>query len=314
MVYHKGLLSDENNDGDTWTVLLAGFSNPKYAAANTADATGFDIHDCEAIMVAVDTGPTFSITVEQTLDPTGLTGWFPVAAKRMDGSANAVATTIAVSAQGNAIPVIGVRARLRVTALTVANCAVRVKKLQFAHDLNNPIQPISSPAALNVGGAAAQDAAISGNPVPMGLDARNAQKPAMSAAGDIVIAQSTLDGKLVAQPYAVPELTWQYAAAASGIVSSTADVAIKASAGVGLRNYLTSLQVSHDLLGGVSELVVKEGATVIFRKKLQTAAQEVENIVFPVPLRSATATALNVAMVSSVTGGVYVNAQGFTGP
>jgi hypothetical protein len=316
MVYHKGLLSDPQNDSDFWTVPLAGFSNPKYADSDTNNATGFDIHDCQAVVVAVEaTGtPTFSATFEQTLDPSGLAGWFPVYGKWSDGSANAISQTVATRGVGFIVPCVGVRMRVRVTALTVADLRARVSKLAVTADFSSGIQPISSPAALIAGGSAAQDAVIAGNPIPIGLDARSAQKPVMSAGGDIVIGQASLDGRQVTLPYSISELSWQYAAAASGIVSSTADVVIKASAGAGIRNYLTSLQVSHDLLSGVSELVVKEGATVIFRKKLQVTAQEVENIVFPVPLRTFTATALNVALTASVTGGVYVNAQGFSAP
>ena len=246
MVYHKNLISDPGNDGDAWVVPLSGFASPRYIAESPTDATGFDLHDCEAYVLAIDSGPTFSLTAEQTLDPNGLVGWFAVAGKRMDGSANALASVVTVNSISWLFPKVGVKARFRVTALTVANITGRIAKLPFAHDVVNPIQPISSPAALTMNGSAAQDAAISGSPVLMGLDARNAQKPSMSAAGDVVIPQATLDGKQVVNPYAIPELTWQYAAIAGGIVSSTADVAIKAAAGAGVRNYLTTVTVAHD--------------------------------------------------------------------
>lgn len=109
---------------------------------------------------------------------------------------------------------------------------------------------------------------------------------------------------------------WNYAAAASGIVSSTADVAIKAAAGASVRNYLKTLTIGHDTLSAVTEIVVKDGSTVLWRGKLQTGAVDTASasvIQFDPPLKGTANTALNVALLSSVTGGVYVNATGFTG-
>lgn len=110
---------------------------------------------------------------------------------------------------------------------------------------------------------------------------------------------------------------WTYAAAAGGIVSSTADVVLKTAAGANVRNYLGSLMLSHDLLGAATEFVIKDGATIIFRGKLQTAATDMSNgsgpIKFDPPLRGTANTALNFALLTSTTGGVFVNAQGFTG-
>lgn len=107
---------------------------------------------------------------------------------------------------------------------------------------------------------------------------------------------------------------WQYAAAAGGIVSSTADVALKAAGAAGVRNFLSSLTIQHDVLSAVTEFVIKDGATIIYRGKLQTPDNEVGVIInFPVPLRGTAATAMNFALLSSVTGGVFVNAQGYTG-
>lgn len=107
---------------------------------------------------------------------------------------------------------------------------------------------------------------------------------------------------------------WAYAAAAGGIVSSTADVALKAASGAGVRNFLASLTIQHDTLSAVTEFVIKDGAAIIYRGKLQTAANETGfTIPLPVPLRGTANTALNFALLSSVTGGVFVNGQGYTG-
>lgn len=106
---------------------------------------------------------------------------------------------------------------------------------------------------------------------------------------------------------------WNYAAASGGIVSSTADVAIKAAGAASVRNYLKSLQIAHDTLSATTEIVVKDGASVIWRGLLFTTASDPQTIVFDPPLKGTAATALNAALITSVTGGVYVNAQGFTG-
>ncbi len=112
----------------------------------------------------------------------------------------------------------------------------------------------------------------------------------------------------------VPPTPWQYAAATSGIASTTTAVTIKAAAGSGIRNYITSLSIAHDTLGAVTEFAIRDGAggTVIFRTKLQTTAKEDTIITFPSPLFSTANTLLEVVTLTSVTGGVFVNASGFT--
>jgi hypothetical protein len=112
--------------------------------------------------------------------------------------------------------------------------------------------------------------------------------------------------------------TWSYAAVAGGIVSSTADVTVKAAGAATVRNYVCTLDVSHDLLSAVTEMVVKDGAsTVMWRGKLQTPAMDISGgagkLTFMPCLRGSLATAVNVALTVSVTGGVYVNVTGNTG-
>lgn len=121
---------------------------------------------------------------------------------------------------------------------------------------------------------------------------------------------------------AVTQKLWAFAAAASGIVNTATAVTIKvAEAGViagqsGRRNYLTSLQIMHDLLSAVTEIAIRDGAggTVIWRGKLQTPATEQgPPLFFDPPLRGSPNTLLEVVTLTAVTGGVYVNAQGFVG-
>lgn len=162
-----------------------------------------------------------------------------------------------------------------------------------------------------------EDAAAGANSaVGVALEARSTQKTSMSASGDVVRAQGTMDGKQVVVISAIPELSWSYAAVASGIVNTAVAVTIKAAAGAGIRNYLSNLTIDHDTLGAATELAIRDGAggTVLWRSKLQTAAVEGTLILFDPPLRGTANTLLEILTVTAVTGGVYVNATGHTGP
>ncbi|MCK8787259.1 hypothetical protein M0638_23070 [Roseomonas sp. NAR14] len=123
---------------------------------------------------------------------------------------------------------------------------------------------------------------------------------------------ATLIGALVTKPYAIPEADWQYAAAAGGITNTT-DVAIKAAAAAGIRNYVTAIDLRNAHATVATEVVIKDGATVIWRQLLPAAMAAPVEITFPTPLKGSAATALNVACLT--TGAqVYVNAQGFSAP
>jgi hypothetical protein len=121
---------------------------------------------------------------------------------------------------------------------------------------------------------------------------------------------------LVTRPWETGPNTWSYASATSGIVNTTTAVTIKAAGSGTLRNYVNSCQIDHDTLGGVTELAIRDGAggTVLWRGKLQTTAIEGSRVIFETPLRGSAATLTEVVTLTGVTGGVYVNCQGFTAP
>lgn len=110
---------------------------------------------------------------------------------------------------------------------------------------------------------------------------------------------------------------WSYAAAASGIVNTTTAVTIKAAAGAGLKNYITSIQITSDALGAATEFAIRDGAggTVLWRIKINTAGLLGGiPIVISTPLVGTANTLLEVVtLTASVTGAVYFNAQGFAG-
>jgi len=111
---------------------------------------------------------------------------------------------------------------------------------------------------------------------------------------------------------------WNYAAASGGIANTTTAVTIKAAGGASVRNYLKTLTIAHDTLGAATELAIRDGAggTVLWRGKLQTAAVDstsAASIEFDPPLKGTANTLMEVVTLTQVTGGVFVNATGYTG-
>lgn len=107
---------------------------------------------------------------------------------------------------------------------------------------------------------------------------------------------------VVVNPAVTP---WAYAAP-NGADGGGAAVQIAAAAGVGLRNYCSSIQI-YATTGG-SEIGIKDGATVIWRTSIPTGATR--DIVFGTPLRGTANTALSVQVFNGGTA-VYYSAQGF---
>lgn len=162
---------------------------------------------------------------------------------------------------------------------------------------------------------AAHDAAISGSPHRIAGRAVSTNYTAV-ATGDTADLVSTLTGSLIVKPFTIPEGQWSYAAATGGIDNTTTAVTVKAAAAAGLRNYITSLQISHNTLGAATEFAIRDGAggTVLFRIGLNTTAMVPINIQFPCPLFGTAATLLEVVTLTAVTGDVFVNLQGYVAP
>ncbi|MDD2765909.1 MAG: hypothetical protein PHE83_18250 [Opitutaceae bacterium] len=155
---------------------------------------------------------------------------------------------------------------------------------------------------------AAHDAAIAGNPVRVAGRALTADYTAV-AAGDTADLIATILGKLVSMPYALPGATWQYAGPTGGI-TDTSDDAIIAAGAAGVRHYLTALTVvnAHATVG--TEVVIKDGSTVIHRG-YAAAAGGGYTVNFPTPLRGTAATALNAACITTGSA-THVSASGFS--
>lgn len=165
-------------------------------------------------------------------------------------------------------------------------------------------------------GNVAHDSAISGAPVRVAGRARTSDYTAV-AADDVADLKTTTVGSLVVEPFNVPELAWQYPAAASGIVNTTTAVTIKAAAGAGLRNYVTGLDIHWESLTNATEVAIRDGAggSAIWRMKIPSGAAGREVITFPRPIRGTAATLLEVVtLTASGAGAVYFNANGYAAP
>jgi hypothetical protein len=172
------------------------------------------------------------------------------------------------------------------------------------------VQSGTGTASLSVQGTAAHDAVVSGSPVRIAGRGVSAAYTTV-ASGDTTDLITTLQGVLISRPWQIPELEWSYAAAAGGIVNTT-DVVLAAAAGAGLRRYLTSLQIK-GTNAVATEVVVKDGATIIWRGHVSANMLDCDTIQFSDPLRTTANAALNVACITTGAA-VYVNAQGYTAP
>lgn len=168
--------------------------------------------------------------------------------------------------------------------------------------------PVTLQTSQAVVGAGTHSAASSGAPVRV-AGRVNTTSDITLVSGDTSDLFITSAGQLVVKQYATAEVDWQYASLAGGIVN-TADVAVKVAAGASVRNYVTALQFKNTN-AVATELVVKDGSTVIWRG-LAAANMTCDTvIVFPTPLKGTANTAVNVACITTGAA-VYVNIQGYS--
>jgi len=165
-------------------------------------------------------------------------------------------------------------------------------------------------------GQVAESSAAGGNPVTIGLEARTSNKVSVGN-GQIVRPIGTVDGKMIVRSHSIPENEWSYAAASGGILNDVTAVTIKAAAGAPYRNYLTSIQLEAEPVTNATEFVIRNGAggAVLWCIKVPTTGIPLTNFKFENPLKSSSATLLEVVtLTASGAGAVYFNAQGYVAP
>lgn len=168
---------------------------------------------------------------------------------------------------------------------------------------------------VSVAGTVGEASAVGSGMLPTAYEGRTTNKTAVTT-GQYVRPIATSIGAAVNKPFQVPELDWSYPAAAGGISNTTTAVTMVAAAGAGIRNYLTAIQVSAGALGAASEIAVRDGAggTVIWRGFISTAGGN-QSVNLSSPIKSTANTLLEVVtLTATITGAVYINAQGYQAP
>lgn len=169
----------------------------------------------------------------------------------------------------------------------------------------------SSQSPLFISSNIAHDGATTSiNPYLIAGTAQNALPTAVSANADACRFITTMIGVQITRPYSIPEGDWQYACTAA--IANTTDVVLKAAGAAGIRNYVTAIQVKNTN-ATATEIVVKDGSTVIWRGHVGANMVNADEIVFPTPLKGTAATAMNFGCITTGAN-VYVNAQGYQAP
>ena len=158
-----------------------------------------------------------------------------------------------------------------------------------------------------ISGAAAHDAAVSGNPLLTGAEARSSEGTAV-ASGDVVRLMADLVGKVINQPYAPTDLHWQ----ATGSKTDTTELTLKAAGAAGIRNYLTDIICVNTHATTNTTVIIKDGASGTEIARLPVPANGGVVHRFAVPLKGTAATALVAAAAASVTT-IYITATGYQG-
>lgn len=246
-------------------------------------------------------GTTGTVTAECSCDEVN---WVTLPSEQQNNPGSGGTVNINVGSSVWTLPKAARFMRLRVSTATTGGTTTLSVTKAYA-------PPRAAYVGINqVVGAAAHDAAITGNPVRTAGRALTANYTAV-ASGDTADITTTLVGAQIIKPFSIPEADWQYAAASGGIINTT-DVVARAAGAAGIRNYVTGLQLRN--VSAVStEVVIKDGATVIWRDFMPANNATPREVVFQTPLKGTAATALNIACVTTGAA-VFANLQGYQAP
>lgn len=268
-----------------------------------ADTSGYG-----SISIQVTSAGVGTITYETSEDGTT---WVVAAGTPPNntGTTSAMVTTSTAVGQFN-FNTYGKMFRARVSAYTSGTMTVQ-------GTLRKDVMPRASIGIggnVSVAGTVSEAGSVGSGMLPTIYEGRTTNKTAVTT-GQYVRPIATSIGAAVNKPFQVPELDWSYPAAAGGISNTTA-VTMVGAAGAGIRNYLTAIQLSAPTLGAATEVAVRDGAggTVIWRGYMSTAGGN-QSVNLSSPIKSTANTLLEVVtLTATITGAVYVNAQGYQAP
>ena len=156
---------------------------------------------------------------------------------------------------------------------------------------------------VNLGDSACKGVALRGQPVstqPVTIGGRATTSLISQVTpiteGNVVDASVTGDGRQLIHPWCSPE---DQLSTIPVVLTTTGDVQLYASLGTGLKIALIGMIVSNT--GVDTDVIVKDGTTVVGRIPAAVAARGNALHQFPLPIRGTAATAMNVALSGAST-------------
>lgn len=180
----------------------------------------------------------------------------------------------------------------------------RVEIMARPNGDNGSSVPVMVNNNLLVAGTVAPDSNVPA-PVCVGGRGANVNPSPVGATGRLQHFLMTMIGATITKPFCIPEAEWTFSAA----LTLTTDVTVRASAGAGLRNHLTSMWAINTGASMV-ELIIRDGTTERLRYPLPVNIPV--PVEFPTGVLTTVNTALNVAL--SAAGTVRVNMLGYIAP
>lgn len=262
----------------------------------------------ESITVQVTSAGTNCVITYETSDDN--TNWISIGGLSFTNLGASALTTTSSAVGGIQFTRKGLYFRARVSTYGANSTVTAIGTLSKA--------PAVQQGLISIGGGLSPEGGGAGtNPVAIGAEGRTSSKASVSN-GTLVRPIATVDGRQIVRLDSIPENEWSYVAASGGITNTTTAVAIAGGAGSGIRNYITSLQVSSDTLGTATEVVIRDGigGAVLWRTKIGTAGTVgIQGIRFHPPLRGSTNALLEAACVTATgTGSIYLSVQGYKAP
>lgn len=280
----------------------------------TSATTLFTVADTSGYgSISVQVTSAGSATIIYEVGEDGAT-WVPVVGFTPNATGGALPASTTTATGQMVFPLLGKQFRARVSVYTSGTVTIQgtLKK----DPLPRGAVSISSVATLNTAGTNSDGTSVGATGMAIVLEGRTTNKTPVTT-GQYVRPIATSIGAAVNKPFQVPELDWSSPAAAGGINNTTTAVTMVGAAGAGIRNYLTAIQISAGALGAASEIAVRDGAggTVIWRGFISTAGGN-QSVNLSSPIKSTANTLLEVVTLTAttITGAVYINAQGYQAP
>ena len=262
----------------------------------------------ESITVQVTSAGTSCTVTYETSDDNST--WYSCAGLSFTNTGSSALATTSSAVGGIQFTRKGLYFRARVSTYNGPSTVTAIGTLSKAPAVQQGLTYIG-------GGASAEGGGAGTLPIAIAAEARTSSKTSVSNA-TLVRPIATIDGRLIVRLDSIPENEWSYVAASGGITNTTTAVYLAAGAGSGVRNYITSLQVSSDTLGTATEVVIRDGVggAVLWRAKIGTAGTVgIQDIRFHPPLRGSSNTLVEAACVTATgTGSIYINVQGYKAP